>query len=60
MIRTRIPVWTLEAMRQCGISEPDILNSYPALTAIDLVQAWSYAAAHRDEIDKLIQENEAD
>jgi uncharacterized protein (DUF433 family) len=58
IIRTRIPVWTLERMRQLGLSEIDILRSYPSLKAIDLVQAWSYADAHRDEIEREIRENE--
>lgn len=58
LIRTRIPVWTLERMRQLGVSEIDILRSYPTLRAVDLVQAWSYAARHRSEIEQAIRENE--
>jgi uncharacterized protein (DUF433 family) len=58
LIRTRIPVWTLERMRQLGISESDILKSYPTLRAADLVQAWSYVDRHRDEIEKAIRDNE--
>lgn len=58
LIRTRIPVWTLERMRQLGVSEIDILRSYPTLRAADLVQAWSYAARNWEEIEKAIQENE--
>ncbi|MDX2270552.1 MAG: DUF433 domain-containing protein [Cyanobacteriota bacterium] len=57
-IRTQIPVWTVERMRQLGASEIDILRSYPTLRAVDLVQAWSYAARHRIEIEKEIRENE--
>ena len=30
IVRNRIPVWTLEQMRRQGISEADILKSYPA------------------------------
>jgi uncharacterized protein (DUF433 family) len=60
LIRTRIPVWTLERMRQLGLSEIDILRSYPNLRAADLVQAWSYAEHHRDEIERAIRENEED
>jgi uncharacterized protein (DUF433 family) len=60
LIRTRIPVWTLERMRQLGVSEVDILRSYPSLKAVDLTQAWSYASAHRDEIEKEIRENEGE
>jgi uncharacterized protein (DUF433 family) len=58
LIRTRIPVWTLERMRQLGVSEVDVLRSYPTLRAADLVQVWSYADRHRAEIDRVIQENE--
>lgn len=58
IIRTRIPVWVIERMRQLGVAEADILRSYPALRAVDLVQAWSYAARHPDEIEKAICENE--
>lgn len=58
LIRTRIPVWTLVRMRQLGLSESDILRSYPSLRAIDLVQAWSYAARYPEEIEKAIRENE--
>lgn len=58
LIRTRIPVWLLERMRQLGISEQEILKSYPTLRAIDLVQAWVYVESHRDEIATAIAENE--
>ena len=58
LIRTRIPVWTLERMRQLGVSEADILRSYPTLRAADLVQAWSYVERHREEIEKSIREND--
>jgi uncharacterized protein (DUF433 family) len=60
IIRTRIPVWTLERMRQLGVSEADILHSYPTLKAVDLVQAWAYVDAHREVIDQQIRENEED
>jgi uncharacterized protein (DUF433 family) len=58
VIRTRIPVWTLERMRQLGMSEIDILRSYPTLRAVDLVQASSYAAHNRTEIEQAIREHE--
>lgn len=58
LIRTRIPVWTLERMRQLGVSEADILRSYPSLRAADLVQAWWYADQHPGEIEGAIRENE--
>ena len=60
IIRTRIPVWTLERMRQLGVSEGEILRSFPSLRAIDLVQAWIYAENHREDIERQIRENEED
>ncbi|MCI0358671.1 MAG: DUF433 domain-containing protein [Planctomycetaceae bacterium] len=60
IIRTRIPVWTLARMRELGVSEADILRSFPALRAIDLVQAWAYLDTHRAEIEQEIRENEED
>ena len=60
LIRTRIPVWTIERMRQLGVSEIDILRSYPNLKARDLVEAWAYVTRHKNEIEKAIRENEAD
>jgi uncharacterized protein (DUF433 family) len=60
IVRTRIPVWLLEQARRLGISEADILRSYPTLRAEDLANAWAYVRSHRDEIDRQIEENEAD
>jgi uncharacterized protein (DUF433 family) len=59
IVRTRIPVWVLEQARRLGTSEADLLRCYPTLRAEDLVNAWGYARAHRDEIDRQIEENEA-
>jgi uncharacterized protein (DUF433 family) len=58
IVRTRIPVWTLEQMRRQGIPESDILKSFPALRAEDLVNAWNYVDAHPSEIESEIRENE--
>ena len=58
IVRTRIPVWTLENYRRLGWSEALILDNYPTLRAVDLVNAWAYADAHRDEIERAIRENE--
>lgn len=58
LIRTRVPIWTLERMRQAGVSEAEILRSFPNLCAADLVQAWSYVSCHREEIERDIRENE--
>jgi len=57
IVRTRIPVWIQS--RKLGASEADLLRSYPTLNAEDLVNAWAYYNAHRDEIEKQIIDNEA-
>ena len=41
-----------------GVTEADLLRSYPTLRAEDLANAWSYYRSHRDEIDAQIHENE--
>ena len=58
IVRTRIPVWVLVQARRRGTSEADLLRSYPMLRAEDLVQAWAYALAHREEIEQQILANE--
>ena len=58
IVRTRIPVWVLVQARQLGVSESEILRSYPTLRAEDLVNAWAYFRAHRNEIQQQILENE--
>src|SRR5882724_13331186 len=58
VVRTRIPVWVLVQARRLGTSEADLLRSYPMLRAEDLVQAWAYALAHREEIEQQILANE--
>jgi uncharacterized protein (DUF433 family) len=55
---TRIPVWQLVAARDLGAREAQLLLDYPSLRAQDLVNAWSYAQFHRDEIEAAIRENE--
>jgi uncharacterized protein (DUF433 family) len=58
IVRTRIPVWVLVQSRRLGISEANLLHSYPTLRAEDLANAWAYARLHRDEIERQILENE--
>lgn len=58
IVRTRIPVWVLEQSRRLGVSEADLLRSYPSLRAEDLANAWAYVRSHRQEIDLQIRENE--
>ena len=59
IVRTRIPVWALEQSRRLGMSEDELLRSYPTLRAEDLVNAWAYARSHRAEIEDEIRENES-
>ncbi|MDO9349350.1 MAG: DUF433 domain-containing protein, partial [Anaerolineales bacterium] len=58
IVRTRIPVWALENYRRLGWSEATILDNFPTLRAADLVNAWAYVDAHRDEIDRAIRAHE--
>jgi uncharacterized protein (DUF433 family) len=58
IVRTRIPVWALEQSRRLGISEDELLRSYPALRAEDLVNAWAYVRSRRAEIDDEVRQNE--
>jgi uncharacterized protein (DUF433 family) len=55
--RTRIPIRQLVAARNLGVSDAQLLIDYPTLRAEDLVNAWSYAQSHRDEIEAEIREN---
>ena len=55
---TRIAVWTLEQARRLGATVEQILDEYPTLRLQDIHNAWEDAAAHRDEIDRQIHENE--
>lgn len=60
IIRTRIPIWTLEAYRQRGWNDAQILANFPTLRAVDLVYAWLYVDAHREEIAQALREHEED
>lgn len=59
IVRTRIPVWMLELSRRMGVSDSDLLISYPSLRAQDLANAWAFVELHRAEIDRQIEENES-
>ena len=56
--RTRIPIWLLERYRRLGVTERDLLDSYPTLRAEDLANAWAYARIHGPEIESQIQAHE--
>ena len=55
---TRITVWGLAAYRRLGLDDAGILHAVQGLTPADLEAAWDYVAAHPDEIDRAIRENE--
>ena len=55
---TRIPVWLLVSYARLRLSEAKLLDNYPTLTARDLVNAWSYASAYTDEIDRAIAQQD--
>lgn len=54
---SRITVWMLEDARRAGISDADLLQDYPSLTARDLVDAWAYVEKHPEEIESAIRVN---
>ena len=41
-----------------GVSEAQLLLDFPALRALNLVEAWEYAKDHADEIAAEIHGNE--
>lgn len=57
--KTRISVWGLVERRRLGASDEQLLEQIQGLTPDDLGAAWEYAAAHPEEIEHAIRENEA-
>lgn len=55
---TRIAVWLLAEARRLGITEAQLLQDYPHISAADLVNAWIYADAYSEEIEVAIRKNE--
>lgn len=55
---TRIPVWSIEALRRLGASEDRLLQAYPSLNRFDLADARYYVEQNREEIEQEIRENE--
>jgi uncharacterized protein (DUF433 family) len=55
---TRVPVWVLVEARDLGVSEAQLLIDYPALRAVNLVDAWNYASLYSKQIDAEIHRNE--
>lgn len=54
---TRIAVWLLVEARRLGITEVQLLQDYPHISAADLVNAWIYADAYPEEIEAAIRAN---
>lgn len=54
---TRIAVWLLVEAQKLGISEAQLLQDYPHISAADLVNAWAYADAYSEEIAAAIRAN---
>lgn len=55
IVRTRIPVWTIDAYRRLAWTDAQILDNFPSLRAADLVNAYAYADAHPLEIEAAIR-----
>ncbi len=58
--KTRLPVWLFVSLRRQGSSDAEILQFYPYLNSADLVNVWTYADAHLEEIEEAIRKNEED
>ena len=57
----RIAVWMLVEARNVGISDEQLLTDYdPPLSRAELDAAWQYTAAHSEEIDQALRENNSD
>lgn len=59
IVRTRIPIWSLEAYRRLGWDDVRILANFPTLRSSDLVYAWLYVEANPTEIETALQEQAA-
>jgi uncharacterized protein (DUF433 family) len=58
ILRTRIPVWTLEAYRRLGWDDDQLLANFPALRRSDLFYARLYVDGNKREIEQAIREQE--
>jgi uncharacterized protein (DUF433 family) len=56
---TRIPVWAIVQYTRLGVSQAELLQAYPTISADDLANALAYYRTHPDEIANEILENEA-
>jgi uncharacterized protein (DUF433 family) len=58
LANTRLPVWLFVSLRHQGSTDAELLEAYPHLNAVDLVNVWAYADAHPEEITIALQEQE--
>jgi uncharacterized protein (DUF433 family) len=58
IVRTRIPVWALEGYRRLGWNDAQILANFPTLRPADLIYAWLYTEANKQEIEQALHEQE--
>src|ERR1700733_13542580 len=56
--QNRITVWMLVLDRKLGMTDAEILNSFPTLTDADLDAAWGYYRANPVEIEQAIWLND--
>jgi len=52
---TRVPVWTLQRLRELGASDHQLLADFPSLGASDLTAVWAYVARNQTEIRRAIR-----
>lgn len=52
---TRIEIWVLEHYRRMGETDEDLMRGFPVLTLDDVLAAWSYIAANKEEIDQCLR-----
>jgi uncharacterized protein (DUF433 family) len=60
LVRTRIPVWTIESYIREGLTAEEIVRAFPTISVQDVRSAQLYAATHRGEIEQDILDNRAE
>jgi uncharacterized protein (DUF433 family) len=55
---TRHSIAGLVQWQRLGLTDSEILARHPDLSPADLATAWEFEMQHRDEIDRVIRENE--
>ncbi len=53
---TRIPVWSLQQLRELGRSDAQLLADFPTLLPEDLHAVWRYVRDHRSEVHQAIRQ----